>query len=56
MLRLVVQFHFLLFLCQRELKYDMGANFLVASFVRLVSYLEVLVDFCLVILVLICLG
>ena len=39
MLGLVVLFHFLLFLCQRELKYDMGANFLVAQFVRLVSYL-----------------
>ena len=30
MLGLVVLFYFLLFLCQRELKYDMGANFSVA--------------------------
>ena len=30
MLGPVVLFHFLLFLCQRELKHDMGANFLVA--------------------------
>ena len=32
---LVVLFYFLLFLCQRELKCDMGVNFLVAYFVRL---------------------
>ena len=56
MLGLVVLFHFLLFLCQRELKYDMGVNFLVACFVRLVSYLEDLVGFCLADLVLIYLG
>ena len=40
----------------RELKYDMGISFLVAYFVRLVSCLEDLVDFCLANLVLIFLG
>ena len=38
-LRLVVLFYFLLFLCQRELKYDMGANSSVAQYVHLQSYL-----------------
>ena len=56
MFELVVLFYFLLFLCQRELKHDMGANFLVAWFVRLLSYLVDLVGFCHVVLVLICPG
>ena len=56
MLGPVVLFYFLLFPVSEGLKYDMGVSFFVAYFVRLVSYLEDLADFCLADLVLICLG
>ena len=45
MLGLVVLFYFLLFLCQRELKYDMGANFLIAWYVPVPSCLQGWVGF-----------
>ena len=54
MSELTVLFYFPLFLCQKELKFDMVASSFVAQFVPLQSYLEGFVDFCLVISVLIC--
>ena len=56
MFELTVLFYFPLFLSQRELKFGMVANFLVALFAQLPSFLEGLVDFYLVVLVLTCPG